>query len=129
MNLFILRHGLAVEHGAPGYEDDDSQRPLTSEGKQKLRAIAQGMKALKLYFDLLLSSPYPRASQTAKIVAQSFKAKKRLEFTDDLTPEGSSKQLIKAINSLGPVPGNILLVGHEPYLSEFISLLTCGDSR
>ena len=40
MNLYILRHGLAVERGTPGYEKD-RDRPLTAKGRRRLRQIAK----------------------------------------------------------------------------------------
>jgi len=126
MNLFILRHGLAVEPGTPGY--DDSERPLTSEGKSKLKAIAAAMVKLELDFDLILSSPYTRARQTAEIVAERLKASDKLELTKLLEPQGSFKDLINAINKHKSAH-NVLLVGHEPYLSELISLLVYGDNN
>ena len=127
MNLYILRHGIAVEPGTPGYEKD-ADRPLTPEGERKLLQIAEAMEALDLTFDLILSSPYLRARQTAEIVAESLKARKRLEFSDCLTPGGNPKKLIEIINRLQPPPENVLLVGHEPYLSGLISLLVSGDA-
>ncbi len=125
MNLFILRHGLAVEYGTPGCADDAS-RPLTVEGKAKLREINHAMKKLDLDFDLILSSPYKRARQTAEITAEELDLIKKLAFSDALTPQGSAKELIGHINQLKPRPENILLVGHEPYLSGLISLLVSG---
>lgn len=127
MNLYILRHGTAVEHGAPGYENDDDARPLTSKGERKLWRVTEAMKAMGLEFDLILSSPLPRARQTAEIVAGAFKAQKKLKFSDDLKPNGSPKKLIRALNVLSPHPENILLSGHEPHLSGLISLLVSGD--
>jgi phosphohistidine phosphatase SixA len=56
MNFYILRHGIAVEHGARGYAND-SERPLTPKGRQRMRAIARAMIAMELRFDLILSSP------------------------------------------------------------------------
>ena len=41
MDLYILRHGIAVEPGTPGYEND-ADRPLTPEGQRKLEQIADG---------------------------------------------------------------------------------------
>ncbi|SRR6266404_2573686 len=125
MNLFILRHGLAVEHGAPGCSDDAS-RPLTAEGKSKLREIAHAMEKLDLGLDLILSSPFKRARQTAEITAEELDLVKKLELSDALTPHGTAKDLIRIINQLKPPPENILLVGHEPYLSNLISLLVSG---
>src|SRR5207249_3311762 len=78
MTLFILRHGLAVEPGTRDYPND-ADRPLTAEGRSKLRQIAQAMKKLELEFDVILSSPYTRARQTAEIVADKLGARKHLE--------------------------------------------------
>ncbi len=128
MNLYILRHGLAVEPGAPGYAKD-ADRPLTPKGERKMWQIAEAMEALDLSFDLMLSSPYLRARQTADIIAEAFNARKKLEFSETLTPAGSPKRLIEFLLGLKPLPENVLLVGHEPYLSGLISLLVAGDER
>jgi len=122
MELYILRHAIAVDRGTPGY-DDDSQRPLTSEGRKKMRCIAKGMKALELKFDLILSSPYVRAKETAEIAAQVLQAQRKLKFSDDLAVDGDPRVLIK---SLERSPKRVLLVGHEPYLSDLASLLISG---
>lgn len=125
MNLYLLRHGVAVEPGTHGFARD-ADRPLTPEGEQKLRKIAKAIEAMELSFDLILSSPYVRARQTAEIVAEALRARKKLEFSDALVPAGSFKQLIELLNHLQPPPGNVVLVGHEPFLSELISLLVAG---
>lgn len=126
MNLYILRHGVAVPSGtAMGFADP--QRPLTPEGRKKLRRAARGMLALGLDFDVILSSPYLRAKETAVIVAKVFRAADRLEFSEHLTPRGKREALIRQIVRAGP-PGETLLVGHEPHLSELISLLISGGT-
>jgi phosphohistidine phosphatase len=127
MNIFILRHGVAVEPGTPGYESD-SERPLIPKGERRLRSAGAAMEKLELSFDLILSSPFVRARQTAEIVAGELKLKKRLEFFEGLVPGGNPKALIHALNELKPAPENVLLVGHEPYLSRLISLLVSGDA-
>ncbi len=126
MNLYILRHGLAVEQGTAGYAND-ADRPLTSKGERKLSLIAEAMEGLGLSFDLILSSPYKRARQTAEIVAEVLKACKKVELSPTLEPGGSTKELIEVLKSMKPVPGEVMLVGHEPYLSTLISLLLSGD--
>ena len=125
MKLYILRHGIAVEPGTPGYAKD-ADRPLTPEGERKLRQIAEAMEALELSFDLILASPYLRARQTAEIIAEALKARKKLELSDSLTPGGSVKKLVELLNRLQLSPESVLLVGHEPYLSGLISLLVSG---
>lgn len=125
MNIYILRHGLAGDRDSKKYPDD-SQRPLTSEGEDKLWKIAKGMKKLGLEFDLILSSPYVRTRQTAEIVADKFRAKKNLELTETLEPDGPPSELIKLLNHRHGLDSP-LLVGHEPYLSSLISVLVSGD--
>jgi phosphohistidine phosphatase len=123
MELYILRHGIAVERGTPGYKKD-GDRPLTKEGEEKMQEIAEALLGMGLQFDLILSSPYKRAEQTAQIVAREFD--KRVTFTDFLLPDGNPRELIAEIND--EKPQRVLLVGHEPDLSQFISLLTAGDT-
>ena len=128
MNLFLLRHGIAAKRGTPGYERD-ADRPLTPKGARRLERIAEAMDAMGLTYDLILSSPYVRARQTAEILTSKLGLKEKLEFAKALTPDGDAKALIAALKKLEPQPEGVLLVGHEPFLSELISLLTSGDSH
>src|SRR5215472_12589652 len=100
MNLFILRHGLAVEPGTHRLSRD-SDRQLTPKGKRKVREVARAMKAMGLSFDLILTSPYVRARQTAEIVAEELHARKRLEIADELKPGGSMDELIERLGEAG----------------------------
>lgn len=126
MNIFILRHGIAVERDPHSFPDD-SRRPLTLKGEERVRMICDAMRALELSFDRILSSPYLRASQTAEIVATALGLRKVLEFCDELIPEGDPKALIRHVNRLQPPPTDLLLVGHEPHLSGLISQLIAGE--
>src|SRR5205823_3949413 len=87
MNIYLLRHGIAVDPSAPGFPKD-ADRPLTPKGRRRLRQIAGAMGALKISFDVILSSPYVRAQQTAELVTKILKRRKKLKFTDELTPGG-----------------------------------------
>lgn len=128
MNLYILRHGLAVDAAAVGLEKD-SERPLTPKGERKLWRIAQALEELEISFDWILSSPYVRARRTAEILAEAQHSRKKVELSDHLTPAGSVKKLVELINRREPAPEDVLLVGHEPYLSDLISLLLSGSSQ
>lgn len=127
MDLYILRHGIAEERN-PASPETDSRRRLTAEGTKKIRRIARGMKALDLDFDLILSSPLVRARDTAAIVAKAFDAAKKLHLVEALAPDGNPKDLVDQLKAGHKKPKHILLVGHEPYLSRFISLLISGDT-
>lgn len=128
MDLYILRHAIAVEHGAPGYKDD-SIRPLTEKGAKKMRRIAQALLALDLSFDAILSSPFTRAKQTAEIVAEVFHAREKLEYTPHLKVGGDPEKLIEAINKRFGSDSRLVLVGHEPYLTGLISTLVSGSDN
>jgi len=123
MELYFLRHATAVDRGTPRY-DDDSQRPLTADGRKQMGRAAKGMKALGLKFDLILSSPYVRAADTAQIVASHLD--EEVTFTDFLIPDGNPLELIREISDAGVQ--RVLLVGHEPDLSGLISILISGGS-
>ncbi len=128
MNLYIVRHAIAVQRGDPNYQDDDSQRPLTDAGRKKLKKIVKGLAQLGAEFDVILSSPYVRARDTAKILAQEFGMKDKLAFSDNLIPPGNFENLINEIHEQHDV-NNLALVGHEPMLSSLISWLTTGNTE
>jgi phosphohistidine phosphatase len=121
MKLYILRHGDAVEHGDSRYKENE--RPLTPKGIQRTKQLAHVLREMEISFDTILSSPLIRARQTAEIIARG-QSSEKVELTDHLTPAGSMEKLVERINVLRPE--SVLLAGHEPYLSGFISLLTIG---
>lgn len=125
MNLFLLRHAIAVEPGSLSGASD-AERPLSPEGKKKMRRIALGMKALDLSFDMILSSPYVRARETAEIVAHEFGTV--LEFTPRLEVGGDPAALVAEVAARCKGMEDVLLVGHEPQLSKLISHLLSGNS-
>jgi phosphohistidine phosphatase len=128
VNLFLLRHGAAVERGEMDFQND-SDRPLTTKGRRQLRQAAAAMLKMKLRFDLILSSPLLRARQTAEIIAVDLKLERRLKFSAALAPDASAKILLRELNEFTTAPENVLLVGHEPGLSHLISLLAGGDGN
>lgn len=119
MNLYIIRHAIAAEENP---SSDDSQRALTDKGGKKMRQIAKGLRILGVEFDMILSSPYFRAKETAEILADVFKIKNQVTFSDNLVPMGDPDLLIAEINEKYSVD-SLALIGHEPYLTTLISLL------
>ncbi len=126
MNLYIVRHAIAVQRATPGYEDD-SQRPLTAAGRKKMKKIVKGIHQLNIELDVILSSPYVRARDTAKILAGEFEMKNKIAFSDNLIPPGNFENLISEIHEKYDV-NNLALVGHEPMLSSLISWLATGNT-
>jgi phosphohistidine phosphatase len=123
MNLFLLRHGKACARG-PKWRPDDT-RPLTRDGEKKMFAVARGIQSLDLSFDLILTSPYIRAFRTAEILGEVFESKKVFE-TKNLIAEADPRAVIGEINENFPDLTQIVLVGHEPFMTRLISILLSG---
>ena len=126
MKIYLVRHGIAYEPGEPGYEDD-TQRPLTDKGRDKMSKVAHVLKRLNVKPDVILSSPYLRARQTAEILAKELKYKKdKIEFSERLLPESQPEPMIAEIIEKYIVE-ELVIVGHEPCLGLLVSTLTAGD--
>ncbi len=126
MILYILRHAVAVEPGRPAYEDD-SQRPLSGKGIAKMEQIAAGLRRMDVEFDLIFTSPYLRARQTAEILAKPYSLQDKLIVTPALLPEAPAGQIVAEINESYDRLESLILVGHEPFLSNLTSMLISGD--
>lgn len=126
MDLYIIRHAIAVDEATADYED--SERPLTDKGRKKMRQIAKGLRTLGVELDLILSSPYVRARETAEILADVFKMRDRILFSDNLIPLQRPELLVSEINEKHHVD-SLALVGHEPHLSSLIGQLVSENSK
>ena len=124
MNLYVLRHAKAHPRGSKWRPD--SKRPLTREGEKKMADVARGMKKLGISFDLILTSPFERALRTAQIVVETYNVRK-LFPTNNLASNADPQAIISEINDTFSTLKDILIVGHEPFLSGLISLLLTGD--
>ena len=117
MQLYFLRHG---EADWPNWTKPDDERPLTEFGKKEVRQVAKFLDRLKVRPDLVVTSPLPRASQTAKIAAEQLKTK--LCRDESLTPGFGISELRTVLK---PHHSRVLmLVGHEPDFTSVISELT-----
>jgi phosphohistidine phosphatase len=128
MILYLIRHAVAAEAVPHGPRDQDSRRPLTDTGRRKMRQIATGLTKLQASIDLILSSPYLRATQTAGILAKKFElSKDKVILSENLSPAGHVARLVKEINENFGGLDCIAIVGHEPYLTSLASVLISGD--
>ncbi|HZI70857.1 MAG TPA: phosphohistidine phosphatase SixA [Nitrososphaeraceae archaeon] len=118
MDLFILRHGEAGKKLATG--NRDFERSLTVAGQKEVAHIAKSLKDMGIKFDFILTSPLKRAHQTAAIVSKIFKNEKKMKDWDELKPEGNRPELYRKLTQF-KLQSSVLIVGHEPYLSDMIS--------
>lgn len=126
MNLYLIRHAIAIDEGTEGYED--SERPLTDSGRKKMRMIAKGLRGIGVGIDLIISSPYVRARETAEVLADVFKIKTEIGFSENLVQLGDPNLLIAEINEKYSVD-SIAIVGHEPNLSALTGLLVSENAK
>lgn len=118
--LYLIRHGLAAERG-DNYPDD-TKRPLTNEGVQKLRREAKALIALDLTFDVILTSPLVRTRQTAEIIGAAFRNAPPVVNMPSLVPGGTHNAIIEELTKQHR-RHRIALVGHEPGLGELAGRL------
>ena len=124
MRLYIVRHAIAIPHGTPGVKEDD--RPLTKDGIRKMNEAARGLRKLGGIPDAILSSPLPRAKQTAEILVQFLGKQIPLHLTDALAPSGSHSEVYREIRRHQKLD-SLMLVGHQPSLGEIAGEIVWGS--
>src|SRR5437868_11095836 len=120
MKLCFLRHG---EADWPNWDKPDDERPLTERGRKEMKRVAKFLERLKFSADAILTSPLPRASQTAEIVAQRLGIELKTEAT--LAHGFNVERLRRLLGNADCV----MVVGHEPAFSEVIKELTGGEVK
>jgi phosphohistidine phosphatase SixA len=125
MDLLLVRHAAAEERD-PQRWPDDSLRPLTERGRERFAPVVDALCGMLPKIDVLLSSTFARAWQTAQLLAESCgkwpppRACRELEF-------GSTAAVFKALKALTTADDMVIVaVGHEPCLSELASAALTG---
>ena len=118
MKLWVLRHGEAEPHARR-----DAERELTAHGREQVLHSAARLIGQPL--DSILVSPYVRARQTAELVRKTLGFTSGLVTVPWLTPDSEPKFAISKL----PDTGNVLLVSHQPFVGDLISLLLHGNLR
>lgn len=120
VNLYILRHASAGTRRANPIVD--VKRPLDKEGKQQCILVGNCLNALKVQFDLIISSSLKRALQTASLVGTETGYDAKILVSEALAPTATLAAFDKLISSLSHYE-NVLVVGHNPNLAIFLGSL------
>lgn len=118
--VYLLRHAIALPRGTHGVQDKD--RPLTEKGRKRMEQEAVGICRIAKTFDVILTSPYKRAYETAMITAHAMGRTDALRICDALKPGTPYKTLVNALASYADRE-SMLLVGHEPDMSLITAML------
>ncbi|HMH47696.1 MAG TPA: histidine phosphatase family protein [Solirubrobacteraceae bacterium] len=121
--LWFLRHAEAEPHGTRS----DAERRLTPRGEAQSRAAGIALARMEATFEAVLFSPKARARQTAELAAEQWSAEQRslLRAHEALASGFDAAQALDALSTIG-ADGRLLLVGHEPDLSQVVAELTGG---
>ncbi|HWK53480.1 MAG TPA: phosphohistidine phosphatase SixA [Hyphomicrobiales bacterium] len=119
MNLYLLRHGEAEVRAA-----SDSLRQLTPRGIEDVHMVARQFATKGVVLERCFVSPYLRAQQTANEFLRELHQEPLREECKLLSPEVGAVDVMAFLQNLQE--SHILLVGHNPLLSELASLLTEG---
>ena len=117
MLIYFLRHG---EADWPDWKKSDDERPLTEKGKAEMHEVGAFLANLSVKPDVVLTSPLPRASQTAEIAARYVDAKC---VEDDLLAPGFGRSELKKLFKKHSYE-SLMVVGHEPDFSTTVGKLT-----
>jgi phosphohistidine phosphatase len=123
--LYVVRHGIADARGTP--DIPDNERRLTPDGRKRMRQIARGLRRLEIEPDRIVTSPLPRARETAEIVADALEMSDRLELSDALHDTQDAKAVRDWL--LTRTENRLMVVGHNPGLSDLVALLLTGSSE
>jgi phosphohistidine phosphatase len=116
MKLYLLRHGVA---NWPDWQGSDDQRPLTKKGKEETKRVAEYLSRHGIKPNVILSSPLPRAAQTAQLVAKELD----LQIIEEpaLAPGFDKEKLAELLSEYDGK--DIMIVGHGPDFNALIANL------
>ena|SRR5579859_5735856 len=121
MILYLIRHGIAIDPTDPE-APPEAERPLTARGVQKTRAAALGFREAGVKPDILITSPYIRAAQTAEIFAEALGfAPEKIRVSEALKPSANPADILKEVAHLRAK--EIACFGHAPHLDLIIAQL------
>ena len=129
MDVILIRHAEAGERD-PSRWPDDSDRPITPEGRRKHLAVAKAMRRMGIEFDFLVTSPLVRARETADVTAESYGYHEPPLVDEALGPDCSAAGVTRLLAKFPPDKA-VALVGHEPSFSAVAAALIgrSGDAR
>jgi phosphohistidine phosphatase len=124
MNLYLIRHGEAVRIG--GAITRDADRVLTPGGEEDARRVGKALARIDGSARLVLTSPLMRAVQTGRLVGAAFATAPTVQPSELLVPGFRHKALLEELAGL-PVGGSVVVVAHQPDLTQLISWLIADD--
>lgn len=127
LELLIIRHGEATPVGSPGVSSD-RERTLSSKGIAKTERAAAALNRLGIRLNAVLTSPYPRAQQTAEILCERLERSPQLRSCEALSCDTDMGSVMGELNRVAELKA-VAVCGHEPDLSRLAAKLLADDER
>lgn len=118
--LTLMRHANA-QWKDPQISDFD--RPLNRRGISEAEAMSRRLIELRLIPTIVLTSSARRAQQTANIVSRELGVPPRKTRTDESLYLAPAAQILRVIQTTGPRIPHLMIVGHNPGVTEVANLL------
>lgn len=99
----------------------DHERPINKKGKKRTRIITDYLSKNKITIDLIISSHAVRASETAGIIARAIDYPAESIRIDRMIYHTNADRLIEQFFTLPNEVSSVMLVGHNPTLTNFVN--------
>jgi len=119
--LHLIRHSVASD-GIAGATDID--RPLSDRGEVVCKTMAREIYAVGCQFENVFASPATRAQSTIRLIGESIDQKKIIWTTEDKLYTFAWPELLNWLESRDNKMDTIMIVGHNPAISELAIFLT-----
>jgi phosphohistidine phosphatase len=121
MKLYLIQHAEAMR------KEEDPDRPLTEQGRSDAQAVGAFLASKDLVqLDAIFHSGKTRAQQTAELFGASLRPEKGVKVGESLRALDDPASWAERLRDS---EGEIMLVGHLPYMSKIAALLLCGDPK
>jgi phosphohistidine phosphatase len=127
MIVYFLRHASAGQKKLN--PEQDTKRPLDKEGVEQCGYIGRMLAAMNIQVEAIVSSPLKRASQTASLVSNELGFEGEVAFSPALSPDASLDSFRDLLARYVGKMQEIMVVGHDPSLSSFLSLLVSAGAN
>lgn len=122
--LILVRHATAEDHS---FLIKDFDRKLNDKGLGESAKMGEWLATANISADIFISSPAPRAYQTAEIIAEKLGLNAGQLISDRDLYDGGPKAYLSALNSVSESFSKLMLFGHNPDISHFAEYMSGTD--
>lgn len=119
--LYLLRHAKSSWE----FEDlSDHDRPLNNRGRHDAPLMGRELASHEITLDLIVTSSAVRALTTASLVAKELEYDTENIVINEAIYEAGKEELLTIIRQMPDTVNNLMLVGHNPDITELANFLS-----